>query len=70
MSHEGNSEELKEILGLSKLEEFVGVRGLPVEVKLKVEPRILPSVGEVIVIRREEAGEESSLRANLKTEQD
>ena len=70
LSHEGNSEELKEILGLSKLEEIVGVRSVPVEVKLKVEPRILPNVGEIIVIRREEAGEEASLRANLKTEQD
>lgn len=50
---------LKEIIGLTSLESyFVGLRSTPIRVELIVEPRLLPGVGEVVVLRRETEGEE------------
>ena len=63
-----NKEEiLKEVLGLSRIEELCGVRsGAPVRATLTVEPRILPRVGEVIVIRRESGLGVSGAAATVK----
>ena len=59
---EDNSDDtsaIKEIIGLSTLERyFVGLRTRPIRVELIVEPRLLPGVGEVIILRRETEGEE------------
>ena len=59
---EDNSDDtsaIKEIIGLSTLERyFVGLRTRPIRVELIVEPRLLPGVGEIIILRRETEGEE------------
>ena len=49
----GETEKLKEVIGLNRLEERVGTRGHRIRVTLNIEPRILPEVGEIFVIRRE-----------------
>ena len=59
---EDNSDDysaIKEIIGLTSLENnFVGLRTRPISVEVTVEPRLLPGIGEVIVLRRETEGEE------------
>lgn len=49
----GDTEKIKEVIGLSRLEEKVGIRGHKIQVTLSIEPRVLPEVGEIFVIRRE-----------------